>query len=145
MKTTWVVVANSTLARIFAAENNKELKEVAILEHPESRMHARDLVSDRPGRGYESANPSRHAIEPKTSPQKNEFSLFAKDIAEHLEQARKDGHFNNLYIIANPAFLGILRQTVGKTATARTLAGEVDKDVTHLSPSQIREHLPLVL
>lgn len=145
MKHTWVVVANSTFARIFSAENNKDLKEVALLEHPESRLHGRDLVSDRPGRGYESANPSRHAMEPKHSPQKLEFQIFAKHISDHLEQARKEGRFDNLYIAANPSFLGILRQTISKTTAAKALAGEIDKDMTQLLPNEIRNHLPLVL
>lgn len=141
MSSTWVMVANSTIARFFEVEKSGSLKEVESFVHPESRMHARDLVSDKPGRSYESATVARHAIEPRTTPKEVEEDLFAKQISEHLHTAHQDGKFKHLYIVASPHFLGLLRQVM-TPATTQTLKAEVDKDITHMPPLDIRKHLP---
>lgn len=136
---TWVVVANSNLARIFRLEKAKNLIELEALAHPESRLQDRELVGDRPGRGYESNNPSRHAIEPKTSPKKQEFCNFAKDLCHHLENALQKGEFEKLYLAANPAFLGLLRQNLNPAMLSH-ISGEVDKDLTQLKANEIGDH-----
>ena len=144
MKNTWILVANATVARIFVAENNQKLKEIDLLEHPEGRLHERDLVSDRPGRAYESANTSRHAMDYQTSPKKHEIELFARRISNHLDAAYNAGKFDKLYIVANPQFLGLLRQTI-VSPVEKHIAGEVDKDMTQMLAEDIRKNLPYVL
>jgi protein required for attachment to host cells len=143
-KETWLLVANSSLARIFKIENRNSLVELKVLEHPESRLHNRDLVSDKDGRGFESMGPTRHAIEPPTSPKHQEFETFAKELANYLEEARVKGEFDRLYLAASPTFLGLLRQTL-IPSTAKLLDGELNKDVTHLKPQEIMSHLPFLL
>jgi protein required for attachment to host cells len=143
-KDTWIVVANSSFARIFKAENNKLLTELEVLEHPESRQHPRDLVTSKPGRTFDRVGTGRHAMEPETSPKEQEFIIFARQLTANLDAARSDGRFGKLYLIASPVFLGILRQTLS-TPTSQLIAGEISKDITHLDKDQIREHLPLVL
>lgn len=138
---TWVMVANSTIARFFEVEKSGALKEIESFVHPESRMHARDLVSDRPGRSYESATVARHAIEPRTSPKEVEENEFAKQISDHLHTAHQEGKFKHLYIASSPHFLGLLRQCMTST-TMHALKAEIDKDITHMPPLDIRKHLP---
>lgn len=140
-KDSWLIVANSSLARIFSIETLQVLRELHVLEHPESRMRNLDLVSDLPGRDFESANTARHALEPKTYPKQLEFALFAKMIAEYLEQARQEGKFSHLYIAAAPALLGLLRDSLSPH-TRKTVQGESDKDVTQLRTDAIPSHLP---
>jgi protein required for attachment to host cells len=51
MATKWVVVAESSRARIFAfLQAGLAMEELEGLTHPASRAHERDLISDRPGR-----------------------------------------------------------------------------------------------
>lgn len=142
-KDTWLIVANSSLARIFKVEKKQLLKELKTLEHPESRLHNRDLVSDKPGRDFESIGPTRHTMEPPTSPKQQEFTLFAKQIAEYLEEARLKGEFDRLYLAASPVLLGLLRQTLNPSIV-KLLNGEVDKDMTHFKPQEIVSHLPFL-
>lgn len=141
MTTTWVMVANSSTARFFEVEKDGSLKEFELVEHPESRMYARDLVSDRPGRSFESATVARHAIEPTTSPKEVEFNHFAKQLTEILNSAHQEGKFKRLYIVASPHFLGLLRPLI-KSSTAQALTAEIDKDMTQLSAQEIRKQLP---
>lgn len=130
MKTeNWLLVANSSIAHLFNIETIKELKKIKVLEHPESRLHNSDLVSDKPGRDFESAGVSRHSLEPKTLPKEHEFQLFAKAIAEHLEQAYNNQEFESLYIAASPSMLGLLRHALHPNV-AKSIKGEVAKDLT---------------
>ncbi len=142
-KDTWLIVANSSLARIFKIENRHSLIELAVLEHPESRLHTRDLVSDKPGRDFERIGPARHSIESQTSPKQQEFNYFAKQLAKYLEEALAKGEFNRLYLAASPGLLGILRQILHPSLT-KLLSGEINKDVTHLKPQEIMTHLPFL-
>lgn len=140
-KDSWLVVANSSLARIFKFESRQHLKELKVLEHPESRLHNLDLVTDKPGRDFESWGVGRHALEPKVLPKRQEFENFAKDIANHLENAFNQGEFETLYLAASPSLLGLLRQSIHPNIL-KIIKGEVDKDMTQMKTDEIPPHLP---
>jgi len=141
----WVVVANSAVARIFKLENLHSLKELETLIHPGSRQHARDLTSDKPGRTFDSTHSgTRHAMEPKTNPQQVEFDEFAKQLSKHLNLACVNGPCKKIYLAANPAFLGLLRQHLNDQ-TMHLIAEQVDKDITQLTPSEITKHFNIAL
>lgn len=139
----WLVIANSSVARIYKIEKKKALVEIELFEHPESRLHNRDLVSDKPGRDFESVGHARHSLEPHSTPQQLEFNLFAKELSVYLENARNNGEFESLYIAASPTLLGLLRQSLDP-ATAKLVKGEVDKDMTHMNPDEIITHAPFL-
>jgi protein required for attachment to host cells len=141
---TWVIVANGSQARVYKAEKLGVLSEVHTLLHPESRMRDGDLTSDKPGRINPSTTLGHSSIEPQTSPKKHEIEVFAKEVSQFLEQAREQGLFSRLYVVAAPSFLGLLREKLS-TATTRLVAGEVDKDVTHMKPKEICAAVPFVL
>lgn len=139
----WVVVANSSVARIYSGPN-AHLEELETLEHPESRLHGRDIVTDRPGRAFDSFGGGRHAVGPELTPQKNEAEHFANALASHLDHARRIGDVSKLYLIISPSFLGMLRNSL-HGATKEIVALEIAKDVTSKSAQEIREYLPFRL
>ncbi len=141
---TWIVVANSSLAKIFHAEKVGVLTQVECIDHPEGRLKNSDMVSDKPGCTHERGLPGRSAIEVQTSPKRHEAELFAKRISEYLEASREQGLFARLFVAASPTFLGLLRQAMSP-GTSQLIAGEVDKDVTHMKPKEICEVLPFAL
>lgn len=141
-KATWIVVANSSLAKIFRLEKNRALTELQVLEHPQSRLHDRDLTSSLPGRTFDSVGPGRHAVQAQNDPKHMEFVQFAKQLCQHIESAREKGSFDRLFIAASPAFLGLFRQELSDL-TLKLVAGEIDKDMTHMKPDEITKHLPL--
>lgn len=143
-KDTFVVVANSSHAKLYKAINNHALTELETWEHPESRLHDQDLVSSRPGRAFDSMGPGRHAMQAQISPKTHEFQVFAKVIAEHLDKVIAKGEVKKIYIAAPPAFLGILRQRLSG-GVAHLVAGEFHKDFTMMTSDQIRAYLPPVL
>jgi protein required for attachment to host cells len=143
-KEIWVLVANSSNAKIYKVERNQNFIELEVLEHQESRQKDSDLVSSKPGRQFDSLGMGRHAYQQKTSPKLQEYETFARQISNHLDEAREKGKFGKLYLAANPSFLGILRSFMSGHTQA-LIAGEIDKDLTQIKPQEIREHLPLVL
>ena len=107
-KDIWVIVANSSNAKIFKVEKNRDLIELEVLEHLESRQRDVDLVSSKPGRQFDSLGMGRHAYQQKTSPKLQEFETFAQQISNLLDVAREKGQYGKLYVAASPNFLGIL-------------------------------------
>ncbi|NIQ13732.1 MAG: host attachment protein, partial [Candidatus Dadabacteria bacterium] len=81
-------------ARIFALDNiSSPLQELADMQHTESRLHERDLTSDRPGRTFDSRGAGRHAKEPEISTKKHEAVNFAKCIADYINTESETGKF----------------------------------------------------
>ena len=142
METTWIIVAASGHCRCFEAGSRiGPLTEVADLVMPASRLREQELVSDRPGRVFDSFGSGRHAMEPRTPPKEIEGRRFAAEIVGMLEAARQQGRFDRLGIVAAPAFLGMLRDALG-SELRKLVAFEIDKDLTRQRPDEIRGLLP---
>jgi len=141
MQQTWVIVADSSRARIFARPGKTaELTEVDDLVHPESRSLTHNLVSDRPGRTFNSRGSTRHAKQPKHSPHEVEMDDFAQELARRLERDRKKGKFQQLILVAGPRFIGRIHQHLSP-ATAALVKRELHKNLVHRSEKTIRTHL----
>ena len=139
MKPTWVLVADSSRARLFSAATASDvLVEVDDLTHSESRLRETDLNSDRPGRSFDSGGEGRHAM---GSPQKQEATLFAKQIAAYLDAHHEKGVFSKLVIVAAPEFLGHLRAEISDNMI-KSVALEVDKNLVQHNLAEIRQSLP---
>lgn len=142
MSKIWIVSANSSKATLFTADTPiAPLAELTTFENPDARIKQKDLVSDRPGRSFDSHGEGRHAMEVKVDPKEQELIRFAKSIADWLEQERVKNAFERLILVAAPAFLGLLRAHL--SAPLDTLVTlEVDKDYTALRPEELRSRLP---
>jgi protein required for attachment to host cells len=109
----WVVVGDSSHCRIFSQEKRfGELRRVDELEHAASRLSDADLVTDRPGRSFDSAGQGRHAMEPRTDPQMEEALRFARRIADTLDRGRVENQFDGVVLMLDPSFLGLLRDNL---------------------------------
>ena len=144
MAATWVVVADTSRARIFAAEKPaSDLAEIDDLTHPEARLHEGDLISDRPGSGKNHASGSFSMGESGTY-KDADAARFAHDVCERVEAGRIQGEFHKLYVIAAPQFLGLLRKHQS-SATRQMVAAEISKNLSASDPKSIRAHLPQYL
>lgn len=139
---TWVVVADKCQAKIFLMEKAHKLKEIFHLEHPESGLHNRDLISSKPGRGFQSIDKgtTRSAYQPETEPKQIEAIKFASEIASLLYSASTKGEFQNLYLIADPSFLGLLRQHIHPQIQKHVIA-EIPKELTQASVETIEHQI----
>jgi protein required for attachment to host cells len=117
--------------------------EVLRISDPAAHLHDRDLVSDRPGRAYESVGGARHAIEREADPRQREAERFARRIARRLDEARRKGEFERLVVVAGPPFLGMLRAAMSRP-TRGLVAHEIRKDLVHGPVAALREHLAVL-
>ena len=139
--TTWVLVADTCRARFFAAEKSASpLMEVQDLTFPEARLHEGDLVSDKNGRGN-SPSGNAHGFGGDYGHKEESADRFAVQVCDELEAARSRGAFQKLYVVAAPAFLGLLRKHQSPPLR-HLVAGEVDKNLATRDSGAIRKHLP---
>ena len=142
MPKTWILVADSSVARIFVPKGpTGPLVEIESLSHTASRLHDRDLASDKPGRTFDSMGAGRHSKELEVSPKEEEAVRFAEQLASRVNSARAAGEIDGLMVIAAPRFLGLLRQRLDPS-THKIVSFELDRDLTRLGPEEIRSHLP---
>ncbi len=138
--TTWVVVANSSQAKIYQIVKFPKVEEVCAFEHPESRLHDQDLVSSRPGRVFDSGGTTRHAYETSVRPKTEEAIKFATSIAHFLHKSVVNGDCSRIYLFANPSFLGMINDHLNKETEQRIVHKQA-KDFTEYSKAEIEKTL----
>jgi protein required for attachment to host cells len=140
MKTTWIVLANATRARILDREPGAgHLEELADLLHSQSRAKVEQLVSDREGHAQKAHGDLGHAgtaFQPHTEPRRKEHAVFAAEVSRYLEDAVVQGRCPGLVLIASDPFLGELQGHLG-AATARVVSGHVSRDLTSFSGTDL--------
>jgi len=141
MKSTWILVADNSRVRIFTADTpTSPLEEIEGIAHTEARLHDREITSDLPGK-IKSSGAGGHTFEQPTDPKKHEAEVFAHSVAQHLEEAHNANKFRQLLIIAEPSFLGLLRNQLSEQIK-KLVSFELDKNITKHSAADIRQHLP---
>ena len=144
MKSTYILVADNSRARIFTADAPASpLAEIEALAHTEGRLHDRDITTDLPGK-IKGEGSVGHAFEQPTDPKKHEADVFAHRLAHYLEDAHNANKFEQLLIIAEPSFLGLLRNCLPEQVK-KSVCFELDKNITTQSADDIRKHLPTYL
>ncbi len=143
--TTWILIADGAHARIYA--NLGPGKGIApveggVLEGDHAR--SRDLGSDRPGRTFESADVTRHAIDPAQDPHRKLKRAFAERIASLVEERLAENAFDRLVLVAPPVTLGDLRAALSSSVRQRVLA-ELDNDLTNTPIEELPKHLAAIL
>ncbi len=156
MPTTWILIADGAKARVLEHDSRERTLSPAFpKEFFGSTAQSKEIASDRPGRSFDSAGRGqpgevgtghhRHAMEPRTDPQRYAEFAFARELAHHLEHAAAQNRFSKLVLVAAPKTLGDLRQILPDTVK-RMIVAEVDKDLTNIPerdlPKHLEEHLP---
>ena len=147
-----IVVADQAEAHFYDAEPpDPAFHPAGRLSEPRARLHDRDLVSDRPGRQSERAAPAtgrRGAVahhgtegEGDRRPRRHVAALFARRIAEALALEQRQGRFDRIVLMAEPKFLGMIRQALPPGLEA-SVAAEVPKDLVHQAEAVVRAHVP---
>lgn len=128
LKKDWVVVANSSYVEIFEVEG-KKITKVERIDYPQGRLKAIDILSDRPGRGFESAGGgARHAMSSEVDPHTHEQQVFAHQIANTLKKAKETNKYERLHLMAPPIFLGILRDILPENVV-KSIHQEINKSI----------------
>lgn len=145
MKSIWILVANNTEARIFTTDTpSSPLEEIKGFAHTENRLHDREMTTDLPGKIKGGESKGGHAFEQPTDPKKHEAENFARHIADHLDTAHNQNQFARLLIVAEPTFLGLIREQLNEQVK-KLVCFELDKNIVTQSAESIRSHLPKYL
>jgi len=137
---TWVLVADKCHAKVYRIVKFPKIEEINHLDHPDSGLHNQDLISSKPGRGFQSVGTARSSYQPETMPKQVEAIKFASEIAHMLYTAANNGEFKQLYLIAEPSFLGLLRQHISPQIQKHIVA-ELGKQLTSSPKEDIEFHL----
>ena len=141
MSKDWIAVADKSRCRIFSQKGrNGPIEEIATLVSPMTRLKNQDINADRPGAAFDAGGQGRHAMGASVDPVEQEAIRFAKEVAAKLESGRQQGEFDRLYVVAEPRFLGYLRQSIARPLKER-IAAEIGKDWTLQTPKEIQECL----
>jgi protein required for attachment to host cells len=147
-KKTWIVIADGMHARILRQDKRGAPLAPALdqeLYEPAAHGFSRDLKSDAPGRAFDSTGSGgRHAMEPRTDPKTHEKQVFARRVAELVNDAALRKSFDQLVLVAPPKTLGELRTQLGENAK-RLIIGEIDRDLVKTPASELPGHLSDVL
>lgn len=142
---TWILVADGARARIYKNEGPGKGVEPAVDEEFRHDLpRTREMGTDRPGRVHESATTGRSAMENPVDWHRFEKEKFAKEIAGILDRASTAGAFKRLILVAPPRTLGDLRTALSAN-TRKKVTGEIDKDLTQVTPGELPDHLGGVL
>lgn len=137
----WIVVADGGSAR-FLAVSPDHTSLVAQREVTSTDIHRKthDLVTDRLGRSFESASPTRHGIAPKHDPHEMAKEHFVQALAEMLNQDNQAGHFDELIIAINGSQAATLRHALDAATSAR-IVEILNKDLTKTPVNDIWDRL----
>jgi protein required for attachment to host cells len=120
---TWILIADGARARV--VENlgpGKGVSEVPGMEFSQPAERNRDIMSDRPGRTFESANNSRHGMEPPSDPKRMAEADFVAGLASMLDEKLKAGAFDRLVLVAAPQALGDIRKALSGRWRVQSMA-----------------------
>jgi protein required for attachment to host cells len=137
---TWILSASRASARIFEQKGH-ELALVETIKHDAGRQRDRDVDSDRPGRSFDRTTGARHALSTDETPHDHDAHKFALSLAQQLQHAHGEHRFSRLVLVAEPRFLGMLREALD-TQTAHAVVASVTKDLEHMPPAELAGHLP---
>ena len=142
---TWILVADGARARVL--ENTgpgKGISPVSGMEYSQDALRNREIMSDRPGRSFESADSTRHAMEPSSDPKRQAEADFVTGLVTMLEGKFKAGAFARLVLVAAPQALGDIRKALPKQLVD-VVYGELAKDHTKTPNDEMNKHLGEVM
>jgi len=151
MQTTWIVLADGSKAKVFQYQGpNAPLLRLddGKLHHTHAPSH--ELVSNKRGRTMQSADATRFgqgasarpAMANPTDPHTYEKQVFAKEVADFLENNRDN--VDRIILAADPNTLGELRHDMSDQVKEK-ISDELDKDLTNLPEKDLPKHLQDVL
>jgi protein required for attachment to host cells len=142
---TWIVIADGAHARVLEhSDDSPKLEAVESMAFDVDLPPTREIVSDRPGRTFDSKGNARHAKAGRSDPHRELKRGFAKKLAGALQESLAKKRYEHLVLVAPPTTLGDLREALTKGVRV-LVAAEVAQDLVKTPKSQLLRHLRDVL
>ena len=123
------------------------LEEITDMVNTAARLRTAETETD--SLGQRSASKSRHGVgaptqpsgyQPNQSPAEHQTEIFARNLADFLVRAQREGRFRRLILVASPEFLGVVRTLLDPALDAVPRL-EINKDYTHFNAEELRERI----
>jgi protein required for attachment to host cells len=135
----WFILANRVEAVIYGDQRNEPFHFIDRLHNRKGRAPEYHLVSDREGTVNSSASKTvRHSYEPKETKHEHSARQFAKQISLYLEKALNKKQYDDLTLVAEPHFMGLLRAAL-KPSVKNKVIHEVKHEYLQGSDDKIRK------
>jgi protein required for attachment to host cells len=134
------VIADGGHARFVRPASDNALHTFEAVDAVTLHKHDRDLVSDRPGRSFESGATARHAYTPRTDPHEMAKDEFTRVVARKVNEDSAANVFNELVVVAPSHVLSELTDALDAPTRARVL-GTLAKDLVKTPDHELWPHL----
>jgi protein required for attachment to host cells len=114
------------------------------LDFRSEQRRLRDIMSDRPGRSFDSVGKGRHSMEYSSDPVREDERQFARTLVDLLEVELAANAFDRLVLVAPPQTLGDLRSMLSKRLRDHVFK-ELPKDLTRMPHDRLYDHLDRIL
>ncbi len=135
----WYVFANRTEAVFYRDLPEHRFLFINRIKNPKGHLLEGEMDSDRPGTGMSSAGGGtiRHGLDRTFMHHEQNAERFAGVIARALTSAERALAFNELVIIAEPHFLGLLRAALPEEVK-QYIKHEVNRELVQGSDEELR-------
>lgn len=134
------VIADGGHARFLRPAVDNALHTFDALDAETVHQRDHDLVSDRPGRSFESATPGRHAFTSRTDPHEMAKERFSQTVGRRINEASAEDVFNELVVVAPSRVLSELTDTLDAPTRAKLL-GSLARDLVKTPDHELWPHL----
>lgn len=135
---TWILVSDASRAKLFEVQQGR-LRELEDLIHPESALHADDLITDHRGRKGK-GEAARPGLSATNEAKENEAERFARQGARRLLEGLDAHRYESLLLVAPPHHLGLLRRFLDPQV-GRRVSASFHRDYINLPPEELRRRL----
>jgi protein required for attachment to host cells len=136
-KKTWVLVMNSTVARILRGFRDGDFTPPAELVLKSPHRNLREIMADKPGRSFASVGGGRRsAMDYASDPLREDLYAFVRKAVVLLQSHYLAGDFTALAIFAEPSVLGVIRGELGDRLRSHTIL-EAHRNLLHLNEADL--------
>jgi protein required for attachment to host cells len=134
------VIADGGHARFVQPAENNALRTIEAMDSIDAHKHDRDLVSDRPGRTFESASATRHAYAPRHDPHDTAKDRFTSLVAAKINEDSAAELFNEIVLVAPARVLAELTHGLDASVKAK-IRGSLANDLVKTPDDELWPHL----
>jgi protein required for attachment to host cells len=135
-----ILIADGEHARLLRPGADNVLHVANNFDSAAAHLMSRELVSDRPGRAFESARPGSHGVGPRHDPHQMEKAKFAHFVAEQLCRMAANEAFDRLVLVAPAHVLSDIDAALDGP-TAGKVVGRLAKDLVKVPNHALSPHL----
>ncbi len=136
----WYVLANRTAAVFYEDLPDQPFLFVDRMKNPKGHLTEGQLDSDRPGSNVSSAGAGtiHHGTDRRFHHHEQVAATFARNIAMKLQTLKSEKKFDELIIVAEPHFLGLLRNELSQEVRS-LVSFEVNREYIEGSDLEMRD------